>query len=41
MNDNRPYGPPMNTDIGYYQTIFVSCVMLIMHFPGEVLHGYL
>ena len=37
MNASLPFGPPVNTDIDYYQAFFffffffVSCAMLVMH----------
>ena len=37
MNASLPFGPPINTDIDYYQAFFflggggVSCAMLVMH----------
>ena len=36
MNASLPFGPPINTDIDYYQTFFfffflVSCALLVMH----------
>ena len=34
MNASLPFGPPINTDIDYYQAYFfilVSCAMLVMH----------
>ena len=34
MNASLPFGPPINTDIDYYQAFFfffVSYAMLVMH----------
>ena len=34
MTANLPYGPPVNTDIDYYQTffLFVSVAMLVLRY---------
>ena len=39
MTTNLPYGPPVNTDIGYYRTVFgrfcVSVAMLLVVVRGR------